>query len=91
MVRPALRSRSYRRICKRTPSGRTVVNYERRRKTLMRCARCGAVLNGVPITDDLRRKLPKSSKRPERIFGGVLCPNCLKRVLKSVVRGSVLK
>jgi large subunit ribosomal protein L34e len=57
----------------------------------MKCARCGAVLNGVPATDYERRKLPKSSKRPERMFGGFLCPRCLREVLKDVVRAAVPK
>uniref|UniRef100_A0A7J2TZH9 Large ribosomal subunit protein eL34 n=1 Tax=Ignisphaera aggregans TaxID=334771 RepID=A0A7J2TZH9_9CREN len=91
MVRPALRSRSCKRIRRRTPGSRTVTHYERRKRTLMRCARCGAILNGLPTTDHLRRNLPKTSKRPERMFGGFLCSRCLREVLKNVVRGSVLK
>jgi len=57
----------------------------------MKCARCGAVLNGVPTTDYKRRKLPKSSKRPERMFGGFLCSRCLREALKDVVRTAVPK
>jgi len=52
----------------------------------MRCGRCGAPLGGVPISEDERRWLPKTKKRPERMFGGVLCPRCLKEVLKEAVR-----
>ncbi|MEM0026866.1 MAG: 50S ribosomal protein L34e [Ignisphaera sp.] len=91
MTRPALRSRSYKRMHRKTPGGKTVVHYERRKNTPMKCARCGAILNGVPIKDDLRRKLPKTLKRPQRMFGGVLCANCLREALKIVVRESVTK
>ncbi len=89
MVRPMYRSRSLKRVIRRTPGGRIVVHYERRKNTPMRCGRCGAILCGVPIKDRERRKLPKSMKRPERMFGGVLCPRCLREVLKEVVRSSL--
>ncbi|MDK6027934.1 50S ribosomal protein L34e [Ignisphaera sp. 4213-co] len=90
MPRPGLRSRSYKRIYRRTPGGKTVVHYEKRENTPMRCARCGKVLNGVPIKESLRRSLPRTLKRPERMFGGVLCASCLREVLKNVVRESAM-
>jgi len=36
------------------------------------------------------RKLPLSQKRPERMFGGVLCIRCLERLLKKSVREQVV-
>lgn len=88
MVRPQLRSRSYKRISRRTPSGKTVIHYERSKNTPMRCAKCGSVLNGVPIKESERRLLPKVMKRPERMFGGMLCVRCLREILKEVVRST---
>jgi len=88
MVRPQLRSRSYKRIPRRTPSGRTVVHYERGKNTPMRCAKCGGILNGVPIKESERRRLPKAMKRPERMFGGTLCIRCLREILKEVVKST---
>uniref|UniRef100_A0A7C2ZQP2 Large ribosomal subunit protein eL34 n=1 Tax=Ignisphaera aggregans TaxID=334771 RepID=A0A7C2ZQP2_9CREN len=88
MVRPLYRSHSHKRIYRRTPGGRTVVHYERRKNTPMRCGRCGAILAGVPVKEHERRCLPKTAKRPERPFGGVLCPRCLRAVLKKVIRSS---
>jgi len=90
VVRPMYRSRSLKRVVRRTPGGRTVVHYERRKNTVMRCGRCGAPLSGVPIKDSERRKLPRTAKRPERMFGGVLCPKCLREVLKEYVRKSIV-
>jgi len=90
VVRPMYRSRSLKRVVRRTPGGRVVIHYERRENTPMRCGRCGAVLSGVPIKDRERRKLPKTAKRPERMFGGVLCPKCLREVLKDYVRKSLV-
>ncbi len=92
MVRPALRSKSLRRIHKRTPGGRHVVHYERRRPGPARCARCGRPLNGVPrLRPSKLRALPKTAKRPERPYGGVLCPSCLAELLRQQVRKSVLQ
>lgn len=89
LVRPLYRSRSLKRIYRRVPSGETVIHYEKRKNTPMRCSRCGAILAGVPIKDRERRKLPKTAKRPERMFGGVLCSRCLRIVLKKVIRTSI--
>ena len=88
MVRPSLRSRSYKRVLRRTPGGRTVVHYEKRKNTPMKCMRCGTTLGGVPIKEIDRRRLPKTMKRPERMFAGVLCARCLREVLKEVVRST---
>ncbi|MEM3980590.1 MAG: 50S ribosomal protein L34e [Ignisphaera sp.] len=90
MAKPGHRSRSYKRIYRRTPSGRTALHYERRKNTPMKCSRCGNILAGVPIKETERKSLPKTAKRPERIYGGVLCPRCLKVVLKRVVRGKLI-
>lgn len=87
MVRPALRSRSRRRVARRVPSGEPRVFYERDYRYVARCALCGGPLGGVPR--DLRevRSGPRSSKRPERPFGGVLCPRCLAVAYKVAIRG----
>ncbi|MCC6030801.1 MAG: 50S ribosomal protein L34e [Desulfurococcales archaeon] len=89
MPRPALRSRSLKRIKVRTPSGETVIHYERRKHFIPRCARCGSILSGVPRDPVDLRRLPKSMKRPERIFGGVLCHKCVEEILKSYIRSMV--
>ncbi|MEB3861267.1 MAG: 50S ribosomal protein L34e [Desulfurococcales archaeon] len=89
MVRPALRSRSLRRVQRRTPGGRTVTRYERRRPGPARCARCGRPLAGVPrARPSVLRGMSRTSKRPERPYGGVLCPSCLAEALReSIIRG----
>lgn len=89
MVRPAYRSRSLRRISIRLPGGRTTVHFEKRKPGPARCARCGRPLNAVPrLRPNKLRRLSKTSKRPERPYGGVLCPKCLAELLRiSVIRG----
>jgi len=87
MPRPALRSRSLRRVFRRTPSGRTVIHYERKRNSPAKCALCKMELNGVK-TNKLY-KYSKTEKRPERKYGGYLCHKCLEKVIKLNVRGLV--
>ncbi|HIP66318.1 MAG TPA: 50S ribosomal protein L34e [Pyrodictium sp.] len=91
MPRPALRTRSRRRVYRRTPGGRTVIHYEKRKPGPARCGMCGMPLNGVPRLRPVElRNLPLSQKRPERMFGGVLCVRCLEKVLKKTIREQVI-
>ncbi len=90
MPRPMYRSRSWRKVKKTTPRGELVVHYEKRRPGKARCAICGKELHGVPTLRPYRlSKLAKTMKRPERIYGGVVCPTCLARGLREAVRASL--
>ncbi|MCS7386281.1 MAG: 50S ribosomal protein L34e [archaeon GB-1867-005] len=87
MPRGTYRSRSYRRRYVRTPGGRGVIHYFKRRPNPAKCAICKRELHGVPrLRPSKLRKLPKSSRRPNRPYGGNLCPACLERLLKITVR-----
>lgn len=88
MVRPALRSRSLARRYVRLPGGDTVIHYRKRKPAPAKCAICKKPLNGVPRLRPVDlRKLPKSMRRPERPYGGYLCPRCLRELLKKSIRG----
>lgn len=84
----SVRSRSLRRVWRRTPGGRSVIHYERSKPHVAVCGVCGGRLGGVPVSAGSLRRVPKSSRRPERFFGGVLCSSCLSYVLKLSVRSS---
>ena len=89
MVAGRYRSRTFRRVFVKTPGGKTVLHYRRRKPGKAHCATCGKVLLGVPR--ELSRKmanLPKSSKRPERPYGGKLCSACTRQVLKEKARSA---
>lgn len=87
MPRPGLRTRSKRRVFVRTPGGRIVIRYEPRKPGPARCAVCGKPLNGVPRLKPVElRNLAKTEKRPERPYGGYLCPRCLSRLLREAIR-----
>ncbi|AWR97306.1 50S ribosomal protein L34e [Acidianus sulfidivorans JP7] len=87
MVSPKLRSRSYRKIHVRLPSGKSVIHYERKKNNTAKCQICGKELFSVD-TNKITN-LSKSEKRPNRIFGGVLCHECVETLIKQVVRGTL--
>lgn len=87
MPRPGYRSRSKRRVFDKTPGGLLKIHYEPRKPGPARCGVCGRPLNGVPRLAPVElRKLAKTEKRPERMYGGVICPSCLSRLLRESAR-----
>ncbi|MEM4035091.1 MAG: 50S ribosomal protein L34e [Fervidicoccaceae archaeon] len=89
MPRPSYRTSSLARVHVRVPSGKTVVRYRARKAGRAQCCVCGRELAGVPaLRPSELRSLSKTSKRPERPYGGVLCPACLSRAIKEAVRAS---
>lgn len=86
MVRPSLRSRSYRRVKVRVTKS-TVTRYLKRKPKAAHCASCGAVLSGVPRERPYKmQNMPKTMKRPERPYGGVLCSKCTRQKIKESAR-----
>ncbi len=76
------RTRTLRRIKVKTPSG-VVVHYKKRKPKSSHCSKCKEELHGVPRDLPYKvRQLSKTERRPERMYGGVLCPECLKSFLK---------
>ena len=78
MPRRRYRTHSLRKTHVRTPGGRLVVHYEKRKKGIPKCAICKKPLAGT-VRDP--RDVPKSKKRPNRPYGGYLCAECLHREL----------
>ena len=80
MVEGKHKSRSLRRVFKKTPGGDTVVHYRQRKPSVAKCGECGAVLHGIPRGNNSKvGKLSKTQRRPERPFGGVLCSKCMRK------------
>lgn len=81
------RSHSYRKMNKRTPGGVNVLRYKKKKPSKHVCAECGALLHGVPRGRPYEiNKLSKSQKRPNRPFGGNLCPKCARKHFKNEAR-----
>ena len=79
MPRPSKRSRTLARIYKRVTKGVKLV-YKKRKPKKSHCSKCGIILKGIPHERPYKMmNMPKSQKRPERMFGGVLCSKCAKR------------
>lgn len=87
MPRPNKRSRTFRRVHVKMPGGTTRMHYRKRKPASATCGTCGAELHGVPRERPyLMRTMPKTKKRPERPFGGVLCNNCARTEFKAKAR-----
>lgn len=75
------KSHSLRRVKRVTPSGKNVTQYKRRKPQAAHCTVTGDVLKGVPREVPSKIKsIPKSQRRPERPFGGVLSSKAARRV-----------
>ena len=78
------KSNTFRAIKKRTPSGKSVVHYVKRRHRRVTCAETNQVLHGVARGSD---RVSKSEKRPERPFGGILSGGAMRRKIIRMIRG----
>jgi len=88
MPEPRFRSRSLRRVKVTTPGGETKTVYKRRKPSKAACGECGKPLLGTARENPAKmRNMSKSSKRPERPYGGVLCSSCSRKKQKEKARG----
>ncbi len=79
MVTPHQRSRTLRRVAVTTPGGDNVIHFRKRNAARAQCSACGKVLAGVPHVRATQMKgIPKTQRRPERPYGGVLCSPCMR-------------
>ena len=87
MPKGMFKSRTFRRIYRKTPGNRTVLAHELRKPAKVTCSRCATVLAGVPqLRVPQLAGLSKTQKRPERPFGGVLCSRCSRAEIKARAR-----
>jgi len=83
---PRQRSRSARRHQRKTPSGKVVTHYLRTKGSKHTCAICSAILQAVAVKSKKLPRLTKTQRRPERKLAGVLCGNCVERIIKEKTR-----
>ncbi|MCD6432250.1 50S ribosomal protein L34e [Candidatus Bathyarchaeota archaeon] len=87
MPRPAHRTRSKKRVYKASPGGSVKIHYRKEETKSPRCRICGNTLAGIPhLSPSEMRKLNRTKRRIRRIYGGQLCPKCLKTALKQAAR-----
>lgn len=76
------KSRSLRRIERRTPKGKIVVHYIQRTPAKAKCANCGKALHGVARAHAGKLgKLSKSERGPSRPHSGQLCSPCSRAAI----------
>lgn len=86
MVQHKTKSRTFRRVDVKTASG-TKTRYDRRKPKAATCPETGEKLKGVPrVLPSELKKIPKSSRRPSRPFGGVLSSKATKALMKKKAR-----
>jgi large subunit ribosomal protein L34e len=90
MVKPMLRTRSRKKVQTRIPGGDTVLRHKAEKHKVKMCARCSTNLSGVPSdVSSIIRNLSKSEKLPNRPYAGVLCPQCVERLVAYTTRFAV--
>ncbi|HYB93229.1 MAG TPA: 50S ribosomal protein L34e [archaeon] len=85
MPKPALRVRNRRHYSTKTPGGRTVTHFYRKIGEVAICTICGRPLHAPRLSPSSARKLPKTAKRPQRIYGGQICSSCLREMIKKAL------
>ncbi|MEM4397594.1 MAG: 50S ribosomal protein L34e [Candidatus Woesearchaeota archaeon] len=86
MPAPRFRSRTFRRVSKRLPSGKVKIHYEKRKNSLPKCAICKTELKGIPKTTNSEfKKLTKSEKTIARKYAN-LCSKCAREKIKEEIR-----
>ncbi len=90
MPRGMFKSGRLRKVFVKTPGGKTHIHYRERKPQKAHCAGCGKVLAGVPQgISSVIRKVPRSARKPQRPYGGMLCSACTRQTLKAKARGGV--
>ena len=69
----------------KTPGGKNVTHFKKKRPSHDKCGKCGAKLNRPKLNVKQLKRLPKTKKRPERPFPN-LCSSCMREHFKNKVR-----
>lgn len=70
-----------------SPGGKPGVIYKLKKPSPALCGLCRSRLHAVPrLAPPELKKLSKTERRPERVFGGILCTRCSGQVLKEAAR-----
>ena len=85
------RSRTMRRVKVRTPKGESKLYYRPRKTSKSKCRDCRAVLSGMAPRTSSKLKKSKTQRRPQRPYGGVLCTQCLRKLMVKKAQEMVMK
>jgi len=80
-------SRSLRQVKVKLPGNRVTSHYTTRKPSAHKCGKCGKQLSGTVRVSPLKQQnMPKTRKRPERPYGGVLCSKCSREKIRQEAR-----
>ena len=64
----------------KTPGGKTVIHYKKKKNKRAKCASCRVVLPGIANKSASKMKnLRKTKKKVARPYGGNLCSRCMRK------------
>jgi len=87
MVAGMHKSKSLRKVYVKAPGNTVKVHYRTRKPSKAVCAKYGTPLQGVARANPTKmQNLPKTAKRPQRPFGGVLSSKATREVMKAKAR-----
>ncbi|NJL43989.1 MAG: 50S ribosomal protein L34e [Nitrosarchaeum sp.] len=81
------KSRTFKRKQVPVPGGQLAKHFVKPNPKQASCAACGRALHGIPRKSPTQmHNLPKTMKRPERPYGGVLCSSCMRHEMVQKAR-----
>jgi len=87
MVTGRQKSRTFRRVHRRKPGGKTVLHYKKRKPSKAKCGRCGDILKGIKSERPYKmQNMAKTKKTVSRPYGGNLCSKCMRAVIKEKIK-----
>jgi large subunit ribosomal protein L34e len=87
MTRRSIRGGAKKRVQIRLPGNRSVTHYKKEKIKGAHCVRCGQFFASVPrLTKTQLAKLFPTQRKITRPYGGQLCHNCVRELIKQAVR-----
>ena len=87
MVTGRFKSRTFRRVFKKTPGGKTVLKHVLRKPKKAKCSKCGDILKGISRGRPSKmKKLSRIKKTVSRPYGGNLCSKCMRETIKNKIK-----
>lgn len=69
------------------PTKRVVIRKRKKKPQIPKCAICKKPLHGIPrLRGSELKKLAKSEKSVERVYGGYLCSRCTREMIREKAR-----
>jgi len=80
------KTRKLKRFRVKTPGGKSVIHYKKKKPSIGKCGICKKPLKGIKRLRQAKlRNIPKSQKRVARAYGGNLCSKCSKETIKAKI------